>query len=62
MEKSLNHLRPEERATVMPSKKNGALPFCLERWSCRGRIQEGVSRQIGQFPRGQKDDVGQASE
>ena len=25
----------------------GALPFCVERWSCRGLIQEGVSWQIG---------------
>ena len=47
MEKSLNHLRPEERATVMPSKKIGSLPNCVEKLSCRGLIQEGVSRQIG---------------
>ena len=25
----------------------GSLPNCVERWSCRGLIQEGVSRQIG---------------
>ena len=30
--------------------------------SYRSRIQEGVSRQIGPFSCGQKDDVGQAAE
>ena len=54
-QESIKTLRIQPRGLLKenkPIERNikgtiGALPFCVERWSCRGLIQEGVSWQIG---------------
>jgi hypothetical protein len=48
--------------SVRIRKNEGIQLDRVESMSYRSRIQEGVSRQIGPFSCGQKDDVGQAAE
>ena len=50
MEKSLNHLRPEERATVMPSKKSALFRIVWK--SCHAGVlfKKGLAGRSVNFP------------